>query len=215
MSTGLPPLASRRAPVKVFGSSSARAGSTLTCAPSRSVSARLSGLDAVAMTRPAPSAAPGARDDDDGLALGHVRAGAQHVPGRRALQDDGEGLLVGDAVGHRPGQEVVRDDLLGVATPVQEADDALPAADWGADELRARRERQLLGGQVGVLDLVGVGEVDAGRGDVVQLLPRTGLRFGHVDDVQDLRPAEAGDLHCAHRPRLGPPGRLHRPAPQV
>ena len=81
-------------------------------APSSSASARFSGLEAVAITRPAPQRlaswtarradAAGAGDDDDGLALGQVRAGAQQVPGGRALQDDGQRLLVGDAVGHRP-----------------------------------------------------------------------------------------------------------------
>ena len=42
--------------------------------------------------------------------------------------------------------------------------------------------------------VVGVGVVDAGRRDVVELLPvaRRGLR--DVDDLQDLGAAEAGDL---------------------
>ena len=60
------------------------------------------------MTRPAPQRraswtarradAAGAGDDDDRLALGQVGAGAQQVPGGRALEDDGERLLVADAV---------------------------------------------------------------------------------------------------------------------
>ena len=50
MSTGLPPLASRRAPVNCLGSSSASAGSTVTCAPSSSARARFSGLEAVAIS---------------------------------------------------------------------------------------------------------------------------------------------------------------------
>ena len=172
MSTGLPPLASRSAAVNCFGSSSASAGSTVACAPSSSARARFSALEAVAMTRPAPQrraswtasdADPaGAGDDDDRLALGQVGAGAQQVPGGRALQDDRQRLLVADAVGHRPGQPVVRGHLLGVAAAVEQADHPLAAADRRADELRARDQRQLLGGQVGVLDLVGVGVVDAG-----------------------------------------------------
>jgi hypothetical protein len=103
----------------------------------------------------------GSGDDDDRLALGHVRAGAQQVPGGRPLEDDGECLLVADAVGHGPGEHVVRDHLLGVAAPVQQSDDALTAANRGADELGAGDQRQLLGGQVAVLDLVGVCKVDS------------------------------------------------------
>ena len=46
--------------------------------------------------------------------------------------------------------------------------------------------------------LVGVGEVQAGGGDVVELLARTGRGLRDVDDVQDLGTAEAGDLHSTH-----------------
>jgi hypothetical protein len=62
-------------------------------------------------------------------------------------------LLVADAVGHRPGEEVVGHDLQGVAAAVEEPDDALAPADGGADELRTRDQRQLLLGEVAVLDL--------------------------------------------------------------
>ncbi len=51
--------------------------------------------------------------------------------------------------------------------------------------------------------VVGVGEVDAGGGDVVELLARAGLRLGDVDDVEDFWAAEAGDLYGAHRGRSG------------
>jgi hypothetical protein len=46
--------------------------------------------------------------------------------------------------------------------------------------------------------VVGVGEVHAGGGDVVQLLavPRDGV--GEVHDIHDFRAAEAGDLHGSH-----------------
>ena len=154
MSTVLPPLASRRAAVNVFGSSSASAGSTVACAPSSSASARFSGLDAVAMTRPAPQRraswtarrpdAAGAGDDDDRLALGQVRAGAQQVPGGRALEDDGQRLLVGDAVGHRPGEEVVRDDLLGVPRPagLGDVDDVQDLGTAEAGDLHGSHARQ-------------------------------------------------------------------------
>jgi hypothetical protein len=46
--------------------------------------------------------------------------------------------------------------------------------------------------------VVGVGVVHAGGRDVVELLAGTGLRFRDVDDVEDLRAAEAGDLHSTH-----------------
>jgi hypothetical protein len=51
--------------------------------------------------------------------------------------------------------------------------------------------------------VVGVGVVDAGGGDVVELLAVTGLRLGDVDDVEDLGTAEAGDLNGTHGGRLG------------
>ena len=47
-------------------------------------------------------------------------------------------------------------------------------------------------------DLVGVGEVQSGGRDVVELLARGRRRLGDVDDVQDLGTAEAGDLHGSH-----------------
>jgi hypothetical protein len=46
--------------------------------------------------------------------------------------------------------------------------------------------------------LVGVGKVHAGGGDVVELLAGTGLRLRDVDDLEDFRAAEAGDLHGSH-----------------
>ena len=91
----------------------------------------------------------------------------------------------------------------GVAAAVEQSDDALTAADRRADELGAGDQRQLLRGQVAVLDLVGVGEVDARGRDVVELLAGPGRRVGEVDDVQDLGAAEAGDLHGTHPPKQG------------
>lgn len=46
--------------------------------------------------------------------------------------------------------------------------------------------------------VVGVGVVDACRGDVVQPLTVCRRWFGDVDDVGDFGAAEARDLHCAH-----------------
>jgi hypothetical protein len=54
--------------------------------------------------------------------------------------------------------------------------------------------------------VVGVGVVDAGRRDVVELLAVPRLRLGDVDDFQDLGTAEAGDLHGSHGRRLGDDG---------
>ena len=51
---------------------------------------------------------------------------------------------------------------------------------------------------LGRLAVVAVGVVQAGRRDVVDPLAGNGLRLGDVDDVEDLGPAEAGDLHCTH-----------------
>jgi len=39
--------------------------------------------------------------------------------------------------------------------------------------------------------------VDAGGGDVVGLLAVSRLGLGEVDDLEDLGPAEAGDLHSS------------------
>jgi hypothetical protein len=50
--------------------------------------------------------------------------------------------------------------------------------------------------------VVGVGEVQAGRRDVVELLARAGRGLGDVDDLEDLGAAEAGDLHGTHLRRL-------------
>jgi hypothetical protein len=49
--------------------------------------------------------------------------------------------------------------------------------------------------------VVGVGAVDAGGGDLVELLGLTGHWVGQVDDVEDLGAAEAGDLHGSHAVR--------------
>jgi hypothetical protein len=46
--------------------------------------------------------------------------------------------------------------------------------------------------------VVHVGVVRAGRGDVVDLLVRAGLRLRDVDELRDLGTAKAGDLHGSH-----------------
>jgi hypothetical protein len=56
-------------------------------------------------------------------------------------------------------------------------------------------EPQLSQGLLSTPSVVGVGEVPAGGGDVVDLLAEPRCGRGDVDDVQDLGTAEAGDLH--------------------
>jgi hypothetical protein len=124
------------------------------------------------------------------------------MPGGGSLQDHGERLLVGDLVGHRPGQPRVGGDPLGVAAAGQQPDHPRAAARRGADELRARDQRQLLRRQVAVLGLVRISEVDPAGRDVEQLLAVRRDGVGQVDDVHDLGAAEAGDLHSTHVLRL-------------
>jgi hypothetical protein len=57
---------------------------------------------------------------------------------------------------------------------------------------------------------VRVGVVDAGGGDVEELLPFARRGVGQVDDVEDLGAAEAGDLHGTHEGRLGECVRTNR-----
>jgi hypothetical protein len=52
--------------------------------------------------------------------------------------------------------------------------------------------------------VVGVGVVDAGGGDVVELLAVSCLRLGDVDDVEDFGSSEAGDLDSSLAASLGP-----------
>jgi hypothetical protein len=56
---------------------------------------------------------------------------------------------------------------------------------------------------------VGVGDVQADGGDVLDLLARAWRWLGDVDDVQDLGTAEAGDLHGSMTPRPGPRWTAH------
>jgi hypothetical protein len=106
----------------------------------------------------------------------------------------------------------VRGHLLGVTAAPEQADHPGTAV-GAAHELRTRDQRQLLRREVAVLRLVRVGVVDAGRADGEQLLAVPRLRVGQVDDVEDLRPAEAGDLHGSHPMTLGRAGpRVFPPA---
>ena len=91
--------------------------------------------------------------------------------------------------------------LLGVAPAGEQRDDA-SAVRRTADGLGARDEGQGLRGEVAVLALVGVGVVDAGRAHLEEDGAALGDRDREVDDLEDLRPAEAGDLDGTHPPTL-------------
>ena len=71
------------------------------------------------------------------------------------------------------------------------------AADVGPGVFDGRTETRKVN-QWSVLSVVRVGEVDPSGGDVIELLALAGSRVGHVDDVEDLGTAEAGDLHGTH-----------------
>ncbi len=109
--------------------------------------------------------------------------GQLYIAMRYVVGHDLKGLLA-DQGGRLPVEWAVR--------LVAQVGDALGSAH------RAGHQWQLLRGEVAVLGLVRVGEVDAGRGDVVHLLPRARLRVRQVDELHRLRPAEPGDLHGAH-----------------
>ena len=120
------------------------------------------------------------------------------MPGREALDDQRERGRVRDAVREREDGAGRRHGVLRVAAGADERDDAL-AVDLARD-LAARDQRQLVGGEVGVLAGVGVGEVDAGAADADQHLALAGLGDGRVlDELEHLRAAERGDRDRAHR----------------
>ena len=109
--------------------------------------------------------AAGSRVHDDRLAGRHPGAGAQQVPRRGALQHERERGGVVDPsgsanVGSRVGQR-----LLGVPAGGHQRDHPAPVR-VDTDHLGARHERERLRREVVVGRLVGVGVVDAGRGDV-------------------------------------------------
>ena len=108
----------------------------------------------------APHAA-GARDHDHRLAGGQLRAGPVEVPGGEPLDQQGEGGALVEAVGDLEHRLPRRHGVLGVAPAPQQSDH--PATVLGAArDLAAEDQRDLVAGQVRVLALVGVGEVQAG-----------------------------------------------------
>ncbi|GMA84954.1 hypothetical protein GCM10025868_02040 [Angustibacter aerolatus] len=176
----------------------------------------------MAITRPAPKVlaslhrdradAPGRRVHDDGLAGREACRRAQQVPGGGALQHQRQRGGVVDGVRQVEDHRGVRGGDLGVpAAAGQQRDDASSVV-GAAHDLGAGHQRQGLRREVGVLGLVGVGEVDAraGDGDAHEAV---GRRLGQVVvEGQDLGSAELGDLDAAHGRRVPGPG-SRRPGP--
>ena len=179
----VPPLASIRRSVSPSGS-----GSMATSAPSSSASARFSSLEAVAITRPAPSACPSCtasepdaargRVDDDALALGHAAGGAVQVPGGGALHDHRQRRAVVEPVGDREDAVLGRERVLGVAALARRARRRARRCPRAAGDLPAGHQRQRCLLHVGVGARVRVGEVQprpASRGSAPRPRPGSGV----------------------------------------
>ena len=193
--------------------------STAASAPSSSASARFSSVDAVAITRPAPSGLPelhGERADaarrgvhDDALARPDARGGAVQVPRGEALEQQRERRRVADAVGDRERRRRRRRDVLRVAAGADQRDDALAGREAvavaldDAGDLRAGDERQLVAREVGVLARVGVGEVDARARDAHEHVLLAGLGHRRVlGQLEHLGAAPLADSDRSHGAKI-------------
>jgi hypothetical protein len=141
--------------------------------------------------------APGGGVDDHALPRPQLRARAQQVPGRRALQHERQRLAVAHRVGQLPHDLRRGHRALGIAAAGQQRDDAPPVR-RPAHDLPARHERQLRRREVRVLRLVGVRVVHAGGADVEQHGALGRLRLGNVTLDEHLGTAELLDLDRAH-----------------
>ena len=165
-------------------------------------------VEASAITRPAPIGLPSwtASEPTPPAAAtiatdspGPTRARrAVQVPRGQALDEQRQRGAVVHAVGDREGQRLGRRRVLGVAAGAAEGDDALAGVLAHAGHLAARHERQLLGREVVVAALVGVGEVHTRARDPDEDLAVAGLGDGQVDELQDLGAAELLLLDGAH-----------------
>ena len=119
---------------------------------------------------------------DDRLARLQVRAGAQQVPGRQALHEQRQrGARRETPSGTSNTAAGCDERLLGVPAAHREA--GHPAAvRQRAGDLGPGHERQRRPGQVAVLDLVGVGVVDARARRREQLEPAARHGVGQVDE---------------------------------
>ena len=211
-STGSPRFASTSAAPR-----SSRVTSTAASAPSSSASARFSSVDAVAITRPAPQrlgeldreradpAGRGVHDDArPGASFAEVRNRCHAVSPCRSSASAVASETPSGIANHRGGG---RGDVLRVAAGADERDDPLAGLEAAAvllhdaRDLRARRQRQLVAREIGVLAGVRVGEVDARARDADEHVVLVGLRALEVlDELEDVGPAPFADPDRAHGP---------------
>ena len=183
-STRSPPLASRIAAPR----SSARESTVASAPSSRDQLALLLAGGEADHLRAGPlgdlhrerAGAAGGGLDDDRLARLDPGAALDQRHRGQALQQHRRRLVVVDLVGNRDQQRLRHDDLLGVAAAAEQRRDAAAVGGAAAD-LGARDQRQRLLGEVVVAGGVGVGEVDAGAGDLDQDLALAGRRVVELD----------------------------------
>jgi len=157
--------------------------------------------------REGPGATRGALDDD-GLARLYGRADAQQGPGREPLQQHRRGLLVGDLVRDRDQLGLGDRYPLGVAAARQHGGNPATVEGAAAD-LGAGNEWELGFGQVMVVALMGVSEVEARPSHLNHDLAAPRHRIGELDELQHLGSTELADLHGPHQmPRLCHDARL-------
>ncbi len=142
--------------------------------------------------------AAGGRVHDDRLAGRQLGARPIQVPGGEALQQDGQRGGVVDPFGDRERHRLGRDGVLRVAAVADQRDDALAGVLAHAGDLGAGHERQLRLGQVGVLALVGVGEVQTGARDPDEDLAVPRRRHREVDELEHVGAAELLLLDGSH-----------------
>ena len=185
--------------------------STATSAPRSRVSCRFASLEAVAITRPAPQSlaswiarlptppAPACTTTvSPACRWVLVRSRCQAVaPWTRVVSAWASETSSGTS-NSSSGSAAI---FSRVAAGADEADE--PAAGLVAhDRLGAGYQREGLLGEVGILGLVGVGVVDAGREHVEDALAGLRFRIGQVPDDEGLGAAELGDLDGAHEPTV-------------
>src|SRR4051794_33706652 len=119
------------------------------------------------------------------------------MPRGEALDEERQGGLVVESVGQLEGGRLRGGRPLGIAAAGQQRNDAA-AVLCRARHLAPEHQGQLELGEVGVLALMGVAEVEARSGDVDQHLAIAGLGIGQIDDLQDLGSAELVYLDRPH-----------------
>ena len=126
------------------------------------------------------------------------------MPRGEALHEQAQRCGIAHTLGHLEGSGGSDEGAIGVPARARCGEAAQPPAVSGApDDLGTRDEGELLRREIGVLDRVGVGVVDAGRIDLEHLEPGDRIGVREFDEFEDFGAAEAGDLDGAHRLRLG------------